>query len=184
MKEFKITEEQIKENKDLTLKEYFKEVFEIKLEVGKWYVVENIQKGSLGYDGIGMFTKEHAKNGLLRDDFGYNFLEINGSIWRTNGDIRLATEEEVFNALKKEAEKRGFVKGAKVKDNGLHISCMQNEILKENAFRFHLSDNKMWMDVGKDNYCCLIFDNGKWAEIISQPEEVIELNGVKYKRID
>lgn len=28
MKEFKITEEQIKENKDLTLKEYFKEVFE------------------------------------------------------------------------------------------------------------------------------------------------------------
>lgn len=97
---------------------------------------------------------------------------------------RDATKEEVFNALKKEAEKRGFVKGAKIKDNGLDCSCKQNEILKDNTFDFDLKDNGMWMKVGEDNYGCLIFENGKWAEIISQPEEVIELNGVKYKRID
>jgi len=175
MKEFKITEEQIKENKDLTLKEYFKEMFKTKLEVGKWYVVENIQKGSLGYDGIGMFTKEHAKNGLLSDKFGYNFLETNGSIWRINGDIRLATEKEVFNALKKEAEKIGYKVGSRVK-------CLKDgeiETINQIDYDFYFDYSRLWI-----NEDCKIFDNGKWAEIISQPDEVIELNGVKYKRID
>lgn len=181
MKEFKITEEQIKENKDLTLKEYFKEVFEIKLEVGKWY---KYNKWLINYKGI-------YGNDILLGNYAFNsggiyesYLDCNALFGSTPEKWELATEEEVFNALKKEAEKRGFVKGAKVKDNGLHISCMQNEILKDNSFRFYLHKNEMWMTVGKNNYNCLIFNNGKWAEIISQPDEVIELNGVKYKRID
>lgn len=172
MKEFKITEEQIKENKYLTLKEYFKEVFEKNFTGYKTH-----SNGWIGY-----FENSIMKYYIIScGDFRYSF---SNSILTDCRYERDATEEEVFNALKKEAEKRGFVKGAKVKDNGLDCSCKQNEILKDNTFRFYLYKNEMWMDVGEDNYSCLIFNNGKWAEIISQHEEVIELNGVKYKRID
>ena len=183
MKKFKITEEQIKENQDLTLKEYFKEVFETKLEVGKWYKDNSEDSGLIFIEKYNGIHKGLTAYGFYWNTFDWSE-SSSGWCLNSKGDLVLATEEEVFNSLKKEAEKRGFVKGNKVKDNGLEFSCKQNEILKDNTFDFDSQFNQMWMKVGESNYNCFIFDNGKWAEIISQPEEVIELNGVKYKRID
>lgn len=170
MKEFKITEEQIRENKDLTLKEYFKEVFETKLEVGKWYkyssgamfFVENEIKseGKIGFGFIG--------DGEMTYTDKFYYYKFN------DYKLSLATEEEVFNALKKEAEKRYKV--------GQTVRCLndeKSETINEIDYDFWFDYNRLWIHGD-----CKIFDNGKWAEIISQHEEVIELNGVKYKRID
>lgn len=174
MKEFKITEEQIKENKDLTLKEYFKEVFEIKLEVGKWYKYNN---WLINYNGINeedVLLGNYAFNcyGIYENYLGYN-----AKFGDEPEKWTLATEEEVFNALKKEAEKRGFVKGTKF----ISVSNGEKTILDE-EINYTISNNCLYIDYR--DVSGVIFENGKWAEIISQPEEVIELNGVKYKRID
>lgn len=174
MKEFKITEEQIKENKDLTLKEYFKEVFETKLEVGKWY------KDNLKDSGLIFIEKYNGiHEGLTAYGFCWNTFDWteSHSRWRSNSKqgLVLATEEEVFNALKKEAEKRGYKVGSRVK-------CLKDgeiETINKIDYVFLFDYNRLWIHGN-----CKIFENGKWAEIISQPEEVIELNGVKYKRID
>lgn len=176
MKKFEITEQEIKENKDLTLKEYFKEVFEIKLEVGKWYKDEGDVKNS----GLICIEKYNGYyEGLTAYGFYWNTFEWSDTHdrWCCNSkdNLILATEEEVEQALIKEAEKRGYKVGCKVK-------CLSaNEIVNIDCidFYFWIDRSKLWLN---DN--CLIFYNGKWAEIISQPEEIIELNGVKYKRID
>lgn len=163
MKKFKITEEQIKKNKDLTLKEYFKEVFE-----------ENFTGYKTHSNGwIGYFENSIMKYYIIScGDFRYSFDNPKLTECRYERD---ATEEEVFNALKKEAEKRGYKVGSRVK-------CLKDgeiENINEIDYDFYFDYSRLWI-----NEDCKIFDNGKWAEIISQPDEVIELNGVKYKRID
>ena len=166
MKEFKITEEQIKKNKNLTLKEYFKEVFETKLEVGKWY------KDNFG-EGL-YFITEIQEHYFYYYGFNYSFNYKEKDYYAIkNCDLVLATEKEVFNALKKEAEKRYKL--------GQTVRCLKDgeiETINQIDYDFYFDYSRLWI-----NEDCKIFDNGKWAEIISQPDEVIELNGVKYKRI-
>ena len=175
MKEFKITEEQIKENKDLTLKEYFKEVFEETHKIGFWYKhpncslfnVTSIDEFGALY-GYGFFDSKY-KEYSIEENTG--FCACNSV---AKFKLILATEEEVFNALKKEVEKRYKV--------GQTVKCLLNEEIEsinEIDYIFWFDSNEFWIHGD-----CKIFDNGKWAEIISQPDEVIELNGVKYKRID
>lgn len=150
MKKFKITEEQIKENKDLTLKEYFKEVFETKLEVGKWYK----SKKSIA---LVFVNKLQEFRGII----GYGI--TGGGAWtdewfnEPENEFNKATEEEVFNALKKEAEKRYKL--------GQTVRCLKDgeiETINQIDYDFYFDYSRLWI-----NEDCKIFDNGKWAEIIS-----------------
>jgi len=135
------------------LKQWFPDVFEVKLEVGKWYKVKNLTKGSLGFDGLGQYTLEEHQNGLCDYDEGFNFKQADSIIWRTNGKITEATEQEIFEALKNEAVKRGFKEGVCVKGMDSGDSCM-------------LSSRKSLDYDGALNFGYDIFRNGVWAEII------------------
>lgn len=157
---FEITKETIIKYK---MKDEFPEVFDVKLDVGKWYKNDqnaifftcNVNdKKPYGY-GIA------AEKVFVEDD--------NFAAWSVSG-IELATEQEVFEALKNEAVKRGFVDGSYIKLEDYEGFCRKNEdskyFTKHNCFDF----------LGRT-----VFDNGIWAKIIptKTKEEAEKLLGVK-----
>jgi hypothetical protein len=151
-------------------------LFEKKLEVSKWY------KGfsELGSPFLGVYDVKESS------DISYGFWN---EIWSTNknGLIRLkdaesyekATEEEVKEALIKEAKKRGFKEGSKTKGTNLDTEI---STLTE-GFEYSINSNELKANCNGDFYIKrIIFSNGKWAEIISNPikEKINELQ----KQID
>ena len=150
MAQYTITEEQIKElakwkHGKRLMQEWFPEVFETKLEVGKWYLVDGNKCGNSGRILLANFSGTEKDN-----NYGLG------------SDTRLASESEVFEALKKEAKKRGFY------DIGiLTIKTIGNRIV--NNFQTSTNDyfwNKYTNTLFLDGVT--IFSNGKWASIIKE----------------
>lgn len=133
------------------IKDNFPKLFESKLEVGKWYV------GNL----TSTTTYLVYFNGKFGDFVTYGF-DSNGEWSDTCGfqeniKYRLATEEEVEEALIKEAEKRGFKKGVRYYDvnkKNRVINCDCGIFLYDHDINY-----MSFMGGG-------IYDNGKWSEII------------------
>ena len=152
-KTFTITKDQLRQLTDPKLKEWFPEVFETKLEVGKWY-----KNGDAGYQkSIARVVELHGDNhqfagyGFDYDEDWVNNID-NTTIWGAHNWIE-ATEEEVFEALKNEAEKRGFGEKCLFIFDGIQASALCG-----NDFTFN--GNELFLQEG------LVFSNGKWATII------------------
>ena len=157
MKKYELTQEQInqlaekKHAKEL-LQKFIPDAFEAKLEVGKWYISEHYLVYYLG---------NYKCNCIKLSDgewFDNMHLSLSGQLKR----YRLATEEEVKEALINEAIKRGF------KNVGeLSLKIVSGEMFKKgsfvttnNNFRYFSVENRLYLD-GVE-----IFYNGKWAEIV------------------
>ena len=150
--------ERIESDLAIVKKEIEKEV--IKFEVGKWYKDTD--------DGYICCCQEHDNYDLI----GYGVELIYGElIWFETVYVRkesaiLATEQEVREVLIKEAEKKGFKKGVRIKE---HADGNVGDIslsIDYDDFVFLKQENQLEMD------CAIIFDNGKWAEIIDEPKEM------------
>jgi len=137
----------------------FPQLFETKLEVGKWY--KNTK-----HDYIFCF------NGIYDDSsqYGVNRLCC-WSVELSSHERHIAffipaTPEEVKTALVNEAKKRGFKEGVRVKSFlGRNIGTTKNgygrnEVSDES---FEFSSNMLFI-----GHLC-IFKDGKWAEILPQP---------------
>lgn len=144
------------------------ELFKSKLEVGKWY---KSRGGSLAF-----CVKIDNKYPFLVDGefLGYGF-DYNKK-WQDIDDSNfgsfkwtLATEEEVKEALIKEAKKRGFKKYVIIdKLLGCNVGSLNIENKKQlETNNFTINANLQFL------YCnnLVIFRKGKWAEIISNPIE-------------
>lgn len=141
----KISKKLLLENPDKTIIEVFPELFEMKLEVGKWYKTD--------FGDIINYT------GDLYNSYGISF---NG-YWYDNGwimeksSLKPAKHEEVETVLIKEAEKRGLIS-----DKPLYyklpygVGYSRYSSKKEFIFK----DNKLYLE----NFD--IFNNGQWAKII------------------
>lgn len=158
------------------IEEQVPELFENKLEVGKWYIDKRsghlfccteIGSSILGY-GI-------SQAGWFTDDIGdiyFNHLE--------------ATKEEVEEALIKEAKKRGFKEGVKVMELNNNKETLTSGGFHSTSIGWlsHKSDCKY------DEDGAIIFGDGKWAEIITEPikevtiEEIQEKYGCKIKIVE
>lgn len=199
MKNYIITEEQIKElaKGNKKVKKMFPDVFETKLEIGKWY---RYNGWLICFTGI---KNDTYKVELLQ---GYGF--DNEMRFRESGNFGsspeywvLANEEEVKSALIKEAERRGFKSGAKFKstisDNGRIRSVFK--YYSEDIFSFYFDINKITISTKEDEWdenCSnpYIFKDGIWAEVIKtkyltkkQAEEEltkIQNDGYEYQIID
>ena len=170
MKTFELTQEQInqlaekKHAKEL-LQEFLPEAFETKLEVGKYYIYKkhndliNIaeinEKDEIKFYGFDYDKTENTsrfideRNSPLFYGYGKEFKN-----WR------LATEEEVSEALINEAKKRGFKKGTKFNcAKTIRKECIQGSEIWE----FNFKEN--WLSCESTQF---IFNNGKWAEIIEE----------------
>ena len=159
MKKYELTQEQInqlaekKHDKEL-LQEFLPEAFENELEFGKWYISERYLVYYLG-------------------NYKCNCIELSDGEWYDNVDhslsghlksYRLATEEEVREAIINEAIKRGF------KNVGeLSLKLVSGAMFKKGSFE---NANNKFIYFSVENRLNLdgveIFYNGKWAEIIKE----------------
>jgi len=123
------------------------------LEVGKWY--KNTTMNILAYHSAKM------------SGYGFRNTEWSNSICISHfPNWQEATKEEVESALTAEAKRQGFVVGVRFKSvlNG-DIGVLSNE-----EFEYDPKNNTLQADC----YPGGVFNNGVWAEIISQPEENIQ----------
>lgn len=132
------------------------ELFKSKLEVGKWYKAESHKAF--------MFINKKTVAGIYGYGFDYkgNYTNEWNAVFPLSSDYTLATEEEVKEALIKEAKKRGFKDWVKIKP--LWETKASYWSLIGNKFEFNFKDNSLFLS-------SCIFYNGKWAEIISNPIE-------------
>jgi len=156
MKNYEITEEQIKElaKGNAKVKNWFPEVFETKLEVGKWKKTP----------ANGLYCpKEKTKDGFLCYGVCADSIwrEINIPILITKDDVD-ASDSEVEEALTNEAKKRGLVEGA-------YFIEPENCNVYSSEIRRCIGEIKIWNTI---NTLCfsgsqsLIFKNGIWATVV------------------
>ena len=89
-----------------------------------------------------------------------------------NSEIADRLKEEI---LIKEAERRGYKKGVKVKClKDWHTKDQNGDgTIKTNDFMYETSTDILWTDSNSIDYC--IYEQGKWAEIVK--DEKIIVNG-------
>lgn len=143
------------------LKNAFPEAFEFQYEKGKWYIDD--EGDMILFNGC-----------LDRYNNPYGCYILCG-VWYDNDDTafrlenpRLATEGEILSALSKEAEKRGFVEGARLKVFGQYIDWGNRiDNYDVNTLGWEIDDADAFSLGNKT-----IFVGGKWATIIEEPKEI------------
>lgn len=138
---------------------------EPKFEVGKWYCEIESPNNIIYYKGGGL-EDYGTCYGVWDDLWGTEF-----ALFPELYNLRPATEEEVEQALIKEAKNRGFKDGVVVDEVGDNCKG-EVKILGNDPDLF--SNNKKLM-IGK----AIVFNNGKWAKIIEEDKLVI--NGYEMK---
>jgi len=150
------------------IQDKIKQMEKPKLKVGKWY--KNLTwKGSMFYN-----TGDMNSLKTLYLGYGFSYNGIFHSLeqqkreeagWSINDEYVLATDEEVKEALIKEAKKRGFKEGVKVK-NGFTVE--EGRVYNINANNFAYCSDRNSLTLGG----IYIFQNGIWSEIIDEPLKV------------
>jgi len=135
------------------IKKEFPQLFESELVVGKWY--KSTHGSLLCFQG---------KYSQIDNSGSYGFNTKNE--WYENIGVckdykyKPATEQEVFEALKNEAVKRGL----------WNVPISYQDFLKADTPDFDeifdFENNILWSRYGR------VFDNGTWSEIIDQPKEI------------
>lgn len=132
----------------LKVKEWFPEAFA--LEVGKWYQ----------YDKKDILFNFQGKYSVQNDSGAYGFNSLDE--WHENlgvdlrDPLREATHDEVSDALIREARKRGY------SDKNYH--CLSNsKTYYHTGDKFTFEEGKLFHGIGFRN---IVFEDGKWAEII------------------
>ena len=178
MKTFELTQEQIdqlaeKKHAKKLLKEFIPEAFKTKLEVGRWYKkiwkdgdIDLFLIDEINGDYI-IFNKTYFRNNE-NITCVHNRYSIDGILNDKRLKLVLATEEEVSEALINETKKRGFnnIGDLKIKNT---YGCISNGFVTiTNDFYYDYISNTLQLDGA------IIFNNGKWAEIIEQSDPTKE----------
>lgn len=138
----------------------------IQPEVGKWYIVEHLQKVSqnaiaycsdLGEGGKGNYGFDHQGNWMDGQKSSYGFSNVLRGLLRI---VSEATDDQIEEALVKEATRRGI-------DYGVSVILVggREQKLQHTHKKFYLSTNSLFIG----NY--LVFENGIWAEPIQEEPE-------------
>ena len=131
------------------------ELFGVKLEKNKWYKCKE-------YNNLVFYCSDKQEN------YGMTFIdeEWSNTLWFKEYYIwTLATPNEVEEMLWKEAENRGYREGIKYRAGGNSIYTAKGKL----KYGFFGGDNLHFEDSEG-----LIYDNGKWAEIINENKEIKE----------
>tara|TARA_R110000851_G_scaffold315015_1_gene477269 strand:- start:28 stop:540 length:513 start_codon:yes stop_codon:yes gene_type:complete len=126
----------------------FPKLFKHALVVGEWYKTDGFLQIFSGKFGNGS-TYGFRRDGVYSASMGFHKFETHIP----------ATDEEVEQALIKEAKKRGFDKGV-VADLTFCGHRVSDAKIREESYSY----NGRWLSI--DNY--IIFQEGKWAEIVTE----------------
>ena len=146
------------------IEEVAPELFKPKFKVGDWLYLKS----------RGLVGRVFKKCDTFQNCWG---LDINGN--RDNDschedNLRLATSSEILSHLKKIADEKGFVKGCRYKSiSGGEFTATTSELkygwLKMDSLYFDTTGGG------------LIYLDGKWGEVISQPEVLISMDEIASK---
>lgn len=164
MSKIKATEKQLKHIYDVlekeeigylqqTMNEWFPELFQPKLEVGKWYRFK--RSGSLTYyqgENIESYGFHCTSNKYVKSHSWH--------IPTAETELKPATESEVFEALRNEAVKRGLTIGSTIKWPSEFARPFKVEFYRLRGGQLYVNDINICFNT-----------DGKWAEIVEQPEE-------------
>lgn len=128
----------------------FPDLFEVKLEVGKWYKNLTLEGSYMLYSG---FTDGRYYNSI---GVSSNGIWHDLGCWSIDDGYALATKKEIESMLWKEAEKRGIDKDTKIvshADN--NVPCNDSDGGYSIGY-YHESD-RLWNSRG------CIYHKGKWA---------------------
>ena len=156
---YSLTKDQLRQLTDPKIKEWFPEVFYLPKDFTGW-----VKTNYRGNEKYLVFFKE----GILQYGFNANgtWVDYGEYKGKVSKDLFKATNEEVFEALKIEAVRRGFVEGVRITPmfyNGKDYYPDKNII--SSLLNFKLKGNVFVVDGGINGY--RIFVKGKWATIIS-----------------
>lgn len=158
---YSLTKDQLRQLTDPKVKEWFPEVFSLPKDFTGW--VKTNSRGNKKY--LVFF-----KGGILQYGFDGNctWFDYGEYKAKVSKDLFKATNEEVFEAFKIEAVRRGFVKGVLCQ-----WKCGGFIKVKELSFEY----GKLWCN--EDNI--IMDENGNWATVISTitKSEAEKLLGVK-----
>ena len=127
-----------------------------KFEVNKWYKNLDVLYCLENLDGLGYGFDSCEGDAIYYND--------HDTPWIVDDSLLLATETEVFEALKNEAINRGFKEY--MTENFL---CLDDGAYWSNRNEFSFENNKFGLGAN------IIMKDGKWATIIKEP--TIKLNG-------
>ena len=140
------------------MKDEFPEVFDVELEVGKWYKRPH-NKALFFIVGDPEITTFE----VYGFDIEGNWMNVEKAITLSDCEIE-ATEQEVFEALKNEAVKRYENKFINPINANMMLDYNNKGVLLELNKSSLDDDNRLWCRCGQWN--AIVFDNGKWATII------------------
>ena len=153
-------------------------------EIGKWYIATD-NRECLFYVTKIEYENDEQYNAMYAYGFDWQGKWVTDEIEYTNyisydpKTERLATQEEVKEALIKEAIKRGFTLGTVVdKFKGSHNGPRVIDKYDESQFSFNWYDFRLCG--ASSNSALVLFKDGNWAEIIEKEEEVKD-ESMKYK---
>lgn len=159
-------------NASAEIKKLKDELSEPVFEVGKWY---KNKFGELGFNIDGNNGYGFEKCGTWRSDAKFGF-------YNSYYNWLPATESEVFEALKKEAIKRGFKEGVTLNiDCGGYIGGKLERTANGRLF-WNSFTNELYLDSPNKYNGCVIMRDGKWAEIIK--DEPFKICGYEVKKED
>lgn len=132
---------------------------QVKFKVGDW--VKLVSNRCMSSRRIGDIARI---NNIKESDVIYYDLGSDNGIWSYKTDLVLATTKEIENTLMAEARKKGYIAGVKVNTNfngwsGQGI-C---ELTNDHSSYYPKNDR---LQIGGTT----VYYNGKWAEIIPQPQ--------------
>ena len=161
------------------MKKYSKEKCESKMEklqdkYLKWeHRLKEYEKEFTGWAKVSEEHEDYVGNELWMHYYEdgiikYGF-DSNGEYKENNSGCKYditdvpATEEEVKQALIKEAIKRGFKEGARFTHNEDVHAILKGDVSEIHSDFFEIKNNTFMIDGWE------IFNDGKWAEIIEEP---------------
>jgi len=155
--------EEEKQELEQRLKQINQELEKPKFEIGKWYAMhrDNKTRGVINFQG----DLKNKNYGFWDDYWSVSFsLEEGYGI-----EVRPATHEEVEKALIKEAKKR-YEKciGINYIDTG-----GSSDAYYLDGFMFNSKENVLFGTGEGEDFSDVIFQNGKWAEIIEEPKVIV-----------
>ena len=153
MRKYEITKEQINEYVEQhpccgatkqTLQDLFPDAFKPEFQVGKWY---KSHIGTLSY-----YSGEERMCGVSTcgqwNDTIITKTAIESCCY---GVWTIANKTEIYDALKREAIKRGF------KENDVITDIHYSGTVTLNSNEFDISNNNLWLGD------CVLFKNGEWV---------------------
>jgi len=147
----------------LKIRGWFPDAFKTELIVGKWY------KSKIECNKFKcVFNSLDSKGDQLFDGYGFdcfgNFFNDGQDIVSKEKSKKLVpmSESEVFEALKNEAVRRGYENG-----NYKCLSIPKKTHNVEDNFHFSIIENKLFHGASPTSANNVVFENGKWAEILN-----------------